>query len=216
MVARGDISRPVSPQGTKSFISDIKPPNAPRAPSQGDEPPGAYEDYEEEEPADLGLPEAKIKTSRPSAGKASSKELSIAFQTNLLIVTSMLALLVSFPDIAMSEMEAQTIAIPAANLFESTDMNRRIGKMIAGSGDYSLLGYAIYLYLFRVVAAQRERNPRVRHQKATSPQPAATGGAIPTPISAAYGGVGATGTVAANGASMPNRPTGIRGFTPPS
>jgi hypothetical protein len=153
-------------------------------------------EYQSNEPASMpSFPEPKSRATRASAGKATSKELALAFETNLLILTSIVSLFTGLPDVAMSEQESKSIAIPAANIFESSDLNKQIGKTIANSGDYSLLGYAIYLYLFRVVTANRARNGQnVRSQPTNSPAPeqGSTGGA---------------------GAALPFKPAGLRNYT---
>ncbi len=162
-----------------------------------------YAEYSGNEPSSMpNFPEPKSKATRASAGKATSKELALAFETNLLILTSVVSLFTGLPEVGMQEAEAHAIAIPAANIFESSDLNKQIGKTIANSGDYSLLGYAIYLYLFRVVTTRREKMG-VRPQQATNAPSGSNG-------TGAGAGTGTTG------AALPFRPQGLRGFTPPT
>ena len=110
---------------------------------------------DEDEPVTLNMPEPKLASARgrPSGSSATTKELEAAFKINLIIVTSIASLITGIPDVEMTQSEAQSIAIPAANLFEKTEWNKKIGRLIAGSGDYSLLGYALYLYVHRVSQA---------------------------------------------------------------
>lgn len=118
------------------------------------------EEYEEEPIVQLNMPEPKLNSNRggrPSGNSATTKELEAAFKINMIIVTSICSLLTGIPDIEMTQAEANAIAIPAANLFEKTDFNKRFGRMLAGSGDYSLLGYALYLYVHRVSLAINQR-----------------------------------------------------------
>jgi len=159
------------------------------------EPAGTDELYMGTEPSSLpNFPEPKSKSTRASAGKATSKELALAFETNFLILTSIVALFTGLPEVGMSAEEAKSIAIPAANIFESSDLNKQIGKTIANSGDYSLLGYALYLYLFRVVTTHRSKlNVQSQRPAAQAPeQGPATNGA---------------------GAALPFKPAGLRNFT---
>lgn len=116
-------------------------------------------DAVEDEPVTLNVPEPKLKSAsgRPSGNSANTKELEAAFKVNMIIVTSIASLLTGIPEIEMTEAEAAGISIPAANLFEKTEFNKRFGRLIAGSGDYSLLGYAIYLYVHRVSIAINSR-----------------------------------------------------------
>jgi hypothetical protein len=46
--------------------------------------------------------------------------------------------------------EANNISIPAGNLIAKSRLNERIGKFIAESGDWQMLGYALYLYDSRI------------------------------------------------------------------
>lgn len=161
--------------------------------------------FNEEEPYSVpSFPEPKSKATRASAGKATSKELALAFETNLLILTSVVALFTGLPEVGMSEAEAKSISIPAANIFESSDLNKQIGKTIANSGDYSLLGYALYLYLFRVVTTHRSRQgvrPEPSNNQTSNQGPGTGNG---------------TGTSGTQGVPLPYRPGGLRGFTTPT
>lgn len=46
--------------------------------------------------------------------------------------------------------EADNISIPAGNLIAKSRLNERIGKLIAESGDWQMLGYALYLFGSRI------------------------------------------------------------------
>ena len=98
----------------------------------------------------LGVPEPRSKPGKPSGGRASARELAAAAQTTLIICTSVVALLLGWEDVSMTEMEAKAISIPFGNIFESTQLNEKFGRIIANSGDYQMLGYALYLYGHRV------------------------------------------------------------------
>lgn len=143
----------------------------------------------------LNLPDAKPKPGRASGKRASARELSDAAQTTLLIVTSVISLALGIAEIQMSESEAKAIAIPFANVFESSGWNEKMGRMLASSGDYQLLGYALYLYFHRVVIglsneSSRQTN-RPKKQQTTTPG----GGGVTGGISGGgVGGLQPTGT----------------------
>lgn len=124
----------------------------------------------------FSLPEAKPKASRPSGEKATAKELSVSAETTLAIITSIFSLMVGMPELAMTDMETKSIAIPLANILEGTEINKKIGKMLANSGDYQLLGYALYLYGHRVVTAFQERNGLNNVKSSKAPTNATTAG----------------------------------------
>jgi hypothetical protein len=159
----------------------------------------------------IDLPEARPRVgSKPQGGRASARELSDSFQTTLLIATSLVALLLKFPDLAMNEAESKGIAIPLANILEKSRLNERFGRMIANSGDYQLLGYALYLYLDRVTTAlnvRRQNFAAAQHSSqpidiASTGQP--SGGLQP----AAGNGFQSTG------ANLPYSPAGTGRVTP--
>jgi hypothetical protein len=128
----------------------------------------------------LDIPEAKPRPGKAQQGKATSKELSDSFITTLLIATSLVALVLQFPDLAMQEVEAKSIAIPLANILERTTINERFGKLIASSGDYQMLGYGLFLYLERVTGAvQSRRQQRAQQPRSAQQAPAA---AAPEPV----------------------------------
>jgi hypothetical protein len=84
------------------------------------------------------------------ARRATAKELSNGIYISLAITTSIVAMLTQFNDLAMTEMEAKSIAIPLGNILEPTKINERFGRWLADSGDYQLLGYALFIYISRV------------------------------------------------------------------
>lgn len=114
----------------------------------------------------LNLPDPKSHPSksgrRPENG-ATSKELADGLYITLSIVTSIVAMF-TIPDLAMGDVEAKSISIPAGNLLEPTELNKRFGRMIAASGDWQLLGYAMWLYIERV------KDPVVNRIKGASQQ----------------------------------------------
>jgi hypothetical protein len=159
----------------------------------------------------IDLPTAKPRTgSKPQGGRASARELSDSFQTTLLIATSLVALLLKFPDLGMTESESKGIAIPLANILEKSRLNERFGRMIANSGDYQLLGYALYLYLDRVTTAINVR----RQNFAAAQQPSQ-----PIDTTSATGSSSGLQPAAGNGyqstgANLPYAPTGTGRVTP--
>jgi len=165
----------------------------------------------QKEETPLDLPDARPRVgSKPQGGRASARELGDSFQTTLLIATALVALLTKFPDLAMTEMEAKGIAIPLANILEKSKINERFGRMIANSGDYQLLGYALYLYLDRVGTAVNVRRNNVRQQFA---QPVDT-----SSISNATGAGGVQPSAGngyqSSGANLPYAPTSGGRVTP--
>lgn len=113
----------------------------------------------------LGVPEPKSRPGKPSGGRASARELAAAAQTTLIIVTSIVALLLNWEDVSMTEMEAKAISIPFGNIFESTELNEKFGRIMASSGDYQMLGYALYLYGHRVMHAFKVRKGMMGNAK---------------------------------------------------
>jgi hypothetical protein len=130
------------------------------------------EDIPDEEPVFIA-PDPKLDTSKGRAGnKATPKELADGLYISLTIVTSIVALIVGAPEINMTDMEAKAIAIPAANLIARSKLNERFGRMIAESGDWQLLGYAIWMYFSRVTEVIRAKNAQrqpVNRQQYTPP-----------------------------------------------
>lgn len=104
----------------------------------------------------ITLPDATPKETRRRAGRATAKEISDGLYLSLSILTSIVQFITKTPGIAMTEMEAKHIAIPAANLLEPTWINDKFGQFIAGSGDWQLLGYALWLYGERVAYRVKE------------------------------------------------------------
>lgn len=179
-------------------------------------------DLEALEPAseeESWMPEPKPKASRPQSAnsqKANAKELALAFEVNLSILTSVIALLTSIPELEMHPEEAKGISTTAANLFESSSFNKQFGKLVANSGDYSMLGYAIYLYIHRVTLAIKERGglQNASRPKRTPQEKAASNGAGASGGAGIFAGGNGTTDVRINGAALHGRPAGLRGFTP--
>lgn len=162
------------------------------------------------------MPEPKPKASRPSGAnsqKANAKELALAFDVNLSIITSILALVTSIPELEMTNEESTNISTAAANIFESSELNKKMGKLIANSGDYSMLGYALYLYIHRVMLSMRERGGYASRPKRAAKEKAANNGAGAGVVTATAGDGGTT-NIAIRGAALHSRPAGLRGFTP--
>ena len=167
----------------------------------------------------LDIPEAKPRPGKAQQGKATARELSDSFITTLLIATSLVALITQFPDLAMREVEAKSIAIPLANILERSQINERFGKLIASSGDYQMLGYGLFLYLERVAGAVQVRREQVANTRrppqqapATSqPEPGGTGLEANAPI----GQQGLNGGGLTNyGANLPYSVQGTGRVTP--
>jgi hypothetical protein len=167
----------------------------------------------------LDIPEARPRPGKAQQGKATAKELSESFITTLLIATSLVALITQFPELAMQEVEAKSIAIPLANILERSTINERFGKLIASSGDYQMLGYGLFLYLERMsgaVQARRQQNaqqPRPPQQApaAQQPEPGGTGVDANAPIG--QSGLNNTGLVS-TGAYLPYSNKGTGRITP--
>lgn len=116
--------------------------------------------------------EPKTHSSKPGRrieNGATSKELADGLYITLSIVTSIVAMLTKEPGLTMSEIESKNISIPAGNLIEPTDINKRFGRMIAESGDWQLLGYAIWLYIARVREPVIERFKGNKQQQQQQP-----------------------------------------------
>lgn len=131
--ATGEVSAPPPPRPTHPSAATAQTPDEP--PTLG--------------PLDLPAPEPD--RARAAPGQATAAELSLTAQIVLIIATSLIALLTSTPELAMSDIEAQGISVPLANIFARSELNRRFGRYLAGSSDYTLLGYALYAYGYRVI-----------------------------------------------------------------
>lgn len=145
-------------------------------------------------------PEPKPHAGRSGGSRASPKELSDGMYISISIATSIVALLLREPQLAATDLEAKNIAIPAANLLAKSKLNERFGRLIAESGDWQLLGYAIWMYfnrVFDVVKVKRENSG----PKSNAPRTSSTN--VPnTPASP--NGAGATpGGFISNGAKSP-------------
>lgn len=113
----------------------------------------------------LDLPEPKNTTaSHRKSGLFTSKELSVGFQSILVIATSILAMALQLPDAQMTDVEVRAIAIPLGNITERSKYNKVVGQMIVDKSDYLQLGYALYMYTDRVATAAREKRS---HEKPT-------------------------------------------------
>lgn len=203
----------------KSFIADVSTP-APQVVQTTDrpnigktQPPNAHPaphpqptiPTDEDVVTEFSLPEPKVhaQRGRPTGNKATEKELADGIYVSLAIITSVIALLIQVPEAAMTDQEAKTISIPAANLLAKSKLNERFGRLIAGSGDWQMLGYALYLYGQRVVTAMSMRGGGGGTQYRPQPQPSPA----PAPSSNGHSPV--------QGASMPYRfqgPVDLRGI----
>lgn len=135
-VSAGGLSdQPSSPSGTAPHSPHAAPEPEPLAPSA----------------LELPDPQPRASGGRGTPGQASAAELALAATIGLVIISSLLAALTHAPELQMSEPEAQAIAVPLANLVQPTEFNRKFGRHLAGSSDYTLLGYALYAYGYRVV-----------------------------------------------------------------
>lgn len=113
---------------------------------------------------------------RPSANRATPREISDGLYISITIATSIVAILLREPVVAMTDLEAKGISIPAANLLAKSKLNERFGRMIAESGDWQLLGYAIWMYSSRVWDIQQAKvsnrqRPQQPYQQGYQPHP---------------------------------------------
>lgn len=166
----------------------------------------------------MELPEAKSAGGRTAPGMASAAELALSTQILLIIGTSLLAIIARVPELLMTEQETQSIAVPVGNLLQPTELNRKFGRYLAGSSDYTLLGYALYAYAFRVAGQLAQRKafeaqqppqrgfPHAIAQSAGPAQPAAAPES--GPAQAARGGI------AAAASAQPAQGSRLVGFNP--
>jgi hypothetical protein len=177
------------------------------------------------------LPEVKPSTRATAPGRASAADASLLFQIALTIGSSLTAWFSDVPEVAMSEMESQSISVPLANLFAKSRLNDQIGRYLVGSSDYGLLALALYSYGKRALDQIRTR---VEFEAAHgSTGPAVAGGmsyAAPyapiqypqpagQPASAGHTAAGATSAAggilaAANGGAQSAQAANIVGFNP--
>jgi hypothetical protein len=152
-------STPVSPdeeqlqqqQAQTSYQQDIgKKAQPSQRPPASPPPPPPTQNVPDDEPVFIA-PDPKLDQSRSRAGnRATPKELADGLYISLSIATSIVALIIRDPYLAMTDLEAKNIAIPAANLLSKTKLNEKFGRLIAESGDWQLLGYALWMYFQRV------------------------------------------------------------------
>lgn len=142
--------------------------------------------------------EPTVRKSKSAGGKASAKELYDGIHITLAIVTSIVSLVVGEAELAMTEQEAKNIAIPLSNLLLDSKINEKWGRAIADSGDYQMLGYALFLYLSRVTEAikakrgntnvgifgRSKRQSEDVQRAAPATEPAAGNGAVAPSLSA--------------------------------
>lgn len=152
----------------------------------------------------LQMPDPKPHAGRSVGNRASPKELSDGLYISISIATAIVALLLREPTLAASDLEAKNISVPAANLLAKSQLNERFGRLIAESGDWQLLGYAIYLYGSRCIDVVQARRQSVG-PKQNAPRTNASS------VSGSNGNTGPTGSGAAtifpgtlsNGAKSP-------------
>lgn len=145
----------------------------------------------------------------PENAKKQTQELAETFSQFLVIGTVFAALGLQQPSIAMLDHEAAAIAVPVANLFARTDLNRKFGRYLVGSNDYVALAWSLYQYGKRVMTGWINHAETVQPQRYT--QPSGDAG-----VSSAAGGQPSspkrgTGTPSANGAGITISPTLLGG-----
>src|SRR5258708_12029363 len=151
-------------------------------------PPPAAGDIPNDEPVFIA-PDPKLDQSRSRAGnRATPRELADGFYISISIVTSIVALILREPSLSATDLEAQAIAVPAANLFAKSKFNEKFGRYIASSGDYQLLGYALWMYGNRVIstiqAKKAQRQPTQQQYMPPSQSNGHTPPATPAPMGA--------------------------------
>lgn len=110
------------------------------------------------------LPEAPRPDSRPldslkqsTDPRATADQISQSLVYVLLIVTGVAGFIARDESLVLDESEAADMAIPAGNILSGSQLNRRYGKYLRDSGDYTALGYAACRYLLRVATEVRTR-----------------------------------------------------------
>ena len=188
----------------------VKPAPAARAAAVSDPPTLGDASAAGEAPEPFDLPSPEPASRRAAPGQASAAELSLTATIALTILTSLLSLITRTPELTMSEMEAQAISVPLANIAAKSSLNRRFGRYLADSSDYTLLGYALYAYGYRVIGQVSARAqadaaalgtqrgyPHAVPQAAQAPQPARA--AQPSPAATAQSGQPGERTAPASG-----------------
>lgn len=105
----------------------------------------------------------------PEAAKRAQQELAETFSQFLVIGTVLGALAVQQPSIAMLDHEAAALAVPLANIFAKTDLNRKFGRYLVGSNDYVALAWAGYQYGKRVLTGWIGHEQTIQSQRHFSP-----------------------------------------------
>ena len=106
------------------------------------------------------------------AGLATPEEIAKTAQIALMIGTILAAIFTKLPELQMSEDEARGFAVPLGNILEKTPLNRQYGAYVRDGGDYLLLGYATYSYLYRVsssLQARAQQQEGNRGQRGSAP-----------------------------------------------
>lgn len=107
----------------------------------------------------VDLPETQLrKTPKSTPELASAGDLAMTATIGLLIITHMLStFILNVPEAAMTQEEAQGLAVPIGNILASSSLNKKYGKYLRDSSDYTLLGYGLYAYMSRVASQVRYR-----------------------------------------------------------
>lgn len=105
----------------------------------------------------IELPEPRNTTaSHRRSGLFTSKELSTGFQSIFVIATSIVAMATSVPGAQMTDLEVKSVSIPLGNIVERSNYNKVIGQLVVDKSDWLQLGYALYMYTYRVSSEIRE------------------------------------------------------------
>ncbi len=101
----------------------------------------------------------------PGSNAKSSQQLAVGISTALTIATNAVELLTSTPGMTMQPGLAEPLAQSIANLIEPTFLNKHYGSYIAGSNDYTVIGYSIMVYAMQVNEALKLRREQIALQR---------------------------------------------------
>lgn len=152
-------------------------------------------------------PRAKSYTGSKKHPRPSQIALSIGFKKLALLITAVvIARLLNDDRTALSEEEATALGIALGNLTVDSDWNEKYGWLVAETGDWQMVGYVLFKWLFRVSEVLKDKADERKRQHNQG---------VPTGANA---GTGGTSGGATNGSYqfVPNRttsPVGVTQFT---
>lgn len=160
--------------------------------------------------ADLVEPEPRAKSHTGSRKHPRPSQIALAIgfkKLSLLITAVVIARLVNDDRAALSEEEATALGIALGNLLVDSDWNEKYGWLVAETGDWQMVGYVCFKWVFRMSEVLRDKaDERKRHTQGRNP------GNVPQGTESGAGGTGG-GTPNGQYQFVPNSTTSPIGVT---